>query len=668
MTGWKRSRCPESHARNPSEAIPRSAAFLRRLWLPAAALLAVAGVMLLQAFPSPPAQAQGADLDPIFDGTISVEVSSLTGRLAGYIDTSPTALGALSPGDSFTANGNSYEIRAIYLDVVEDDLIFIVSRRLPSSSVIPLVLRLGDTYFTVNEADESACYSFCTNYYYLWNDPGISWDDGDEVKAVLDDSYWKTALTAGRSETDDRTVVGFTESLGSLSPATFPWKDEEFTVNGIYTVTENDATKMYFEISSGDLDTDAEMYKAALQIQSYAFDHLDVDRRYAIYNAGIKHVKTNDGGEYTGEIVYQWGSSELGWAAGSVHVVKLQDIIHSTVQTGHYRPNTPATGVPTINGTPGVGETLTVDTSGISDEDGMDDATFTFYWFADYDTGTRRGLDRSTTTDTTYRVQPRDAGLTLTVRARFNDNFGNTETSASAATVAVAATEPDAPQNLNVSLHGTGALHLSWEAPSWDLDTWFDESENLGDGGSSITGYNVQWKESAGSWNTPADVSEATVAAATHTITRLTNGLEYTVRVLATNDVGNGSWSAVVTGTPATTPGAPAIGSVTLGDETLTVAWSAPSDDGGAGVTGYDLRYIRSDATDKADANWTVNDSVWSSGELLYNLIGLTNGVGYDLQARAVNSAGEGDWSSTHNGTPGGAPDAPHPGPGDSRR
>ena len=150
-----------------------------------------------------------------------------------------------------------------------------------------------------------------------------------------------------------------------------------------------------------------------------------------------------------------------------------------------------------------------------------------------------------------------------------------------------------------------------------------------------------------------------------YTIDGLNNGVQYKVQVRGRNKYGVlpsdwGNWAPYWQhGIPRTTPGAPAIGSVTPGDETLTVAWSAPSDDGGAGVTGYDLRYIRSDATDKADANWTVNDNVWSSGELLYNLIGLTNGVGYDLQVRAVNSAGEGDWSSTHNGTPGGAPDAP---------
>ena len=41
-------------------------------------------------------------------------------------------------------------------------------------------------------------------------------------------------------------------------------------------------------------------------------------------------------------------------------------------------------------------------------------------------------------------------------------------------------------------------------------------------------------KESADSWETPADVSEATASGTIHTITGLTGGVEYSVRVLAT--------------------------------------------------------------------------------------------------------------------------------------
>ena len=89
--------------------------------------------------------------------------------------------------------------------------------------------------------------------------------------------------------------------------------------------------------------------------------------------------------------------------------------------------------------------------------------------------------------------------------------------------------------------------------------------------------------------------------------------------------------------------------------------WTRPNN-GGATITSYDLRYIESDEpdADKAvDANWTERDGVWTSGSLQYTLSGLTNGEQYDVQMRAVNAAGEGDWSGTRRGTPETVPAAP---------
>ena len=45
--------------------------------------------------------------------------------------------------------------------------------------------------------------------------------------------------------------------------------------------------------------------------------------------------------------------------------------------------NTEATGTPTISGTPQVGETLTADTSGIADDDGLKNVSFSYQWLAD---------------------------------------------------------------------------------------------------------------------------------------------------------------------------------------------------------------------------------------------------------------------------------------------
>ena len=109
-----------------------------------------------------------------------------------------------------------------------------------------------------------------------------------------------------------------------------------------------------------------------------------------------------------------------------------------------------------------------------------------------------------------------------------------------------------------------------------------------------------------------------------------------------------------------TLPGAPSIPSLAPGASSLTVSWQAPIQTGGATVTAYDLRHIRSDASSKADGNWTLVSRVWTgAGALSHTLNSLTGGVRYDVQVRAVNSAGDGPWSTTRTGTPIAAANAP---------
>ena len=101
------------------------------------------------------------------------------------------------------------------------------------------------------------------------------------------------------------------------------------------------------------------------------------------------------------------------------------------------------------------------------------------------------------------------------------------------------------------------------------------------------------------------------------------------------------------------TPGAPSIDGVGVGDRSLAVAWSTPSDTGSSVITAYDLRHLLASEDETIDANWTVQEGLWSgAGELLHTVIGLDNNDQHDVQVRTVNSRGDGAWSATVTGTP----------------
>ena len=150
---------------------------------------------------------------------------------------------------------------------------------------------------------------------------------------------------------------------------------------------------------------------------------------------------------------YQWlaDDAEIEDATGSTYIladgdegkaVKVRvsftddgghrETLTSSATAAVTQPNTPATGMPTVSGKARVGETLTVDTSGISDENGLDDATFTHQWITDdsvvVGTGTRA-----------YTPTGGDQGKAVKVRVSFTDDAGNWETRTSAQTAVVAA-------------------------------------------------------------------------------------------------------------------------------------------------------------------------------------------------------------------------------------
>ena len=230
------------------------------------------------------------------------------------------------------------------------------------------------------------------------------------------------------------------------------------------------------------------------------------------------------------------------------------------------RPNSPATGAPTITGTDQVGETLTASTSGIADPDGLTNVSYSYQWVRS---------DGSTDTDipgangSSYSLLEADKGKTIRVKVTFTDDTDAEESLLSSGVVVSPALpetqEPDAPGVPDVSPHDSTSLAVTWTEP-------------VSDGGSAITGYKVQWKQAAGSWDTPADVSEATVTGTSHTITGLTGGTEYSVRVLAINDAGESPPSEDGSGTPRETV-PPEVSGASVDEAVLTLTFSEALDE-----------------------------------------------------------------------------------------
>ena len=98
--------------------------------------------------------------------------------------------------------------------------------------------------------------------------------------------------------------------------------------------------------------------------------------------------------------------------------------------------NTAATGRPTISGTARVGEMLTADTSGIADDDGLNNVTYSYQWVV---TDGGAYIDISGETGATYTLVSADRGLRILVRVSFTDDAGKRERLASAETEVVAA-------------------------------------------------------------------------------------------------------------------------------------------------------------------------------------------------------------------------------------
>ena len=193
-------------------------------------------------------------------------------------------------------------------------------------------------------------------------------------------------------------------------------------------------------------------------------------------------------------------------------------------------PNTPATGLPAITGTAQVGETLTVDTTGISDADGLDNAAFAYQWLAD-------DVEINGATGSTYTLADADEGKAIKVSVSFTDDAENDEQITSAGTGAVAAAPP--PPNTPA----TGLPTIAGTAQVGETLTADTTGITDGDGLDNAT-FAYQWLAD--------DVEINGATGFTYTLADADEGKAIKVRVSFTDDAENGEVvTSAATGTVA---------------------------------------------------------------------------------------------------------------------
>ncbi len=195
--------------------------------------------------------------------------------------------------------------------------------------------------------------------------------------------------------------------------------------------------------------------------------------------------------------------------------------------------------------------------------------------------------------------------------------------------------------SLTVRATDANTIALTWTVPA--------------DNGDPITGYEIQWSPdgSVGSW---IDLTSPNATATSYDDTPLSPGTERHYQIRAVNGTGNGSWSTARNATtPPAVPGAPTnVQAVANGENAINLTWEAPSDDGGAAITGYELHV-------SADNDTTYSRLTSPSASARsYTHGGLQPGDGRHYKLRARNRAGLGNFSeAVYAATLSGVPAAP---------
>ena len=281
--------------------------------------------------------------------------------------------------------------------------------------------------------------------------------------------------------------------------------------------------------------------------------------------------------------------------------------------------NTPATGAPTISGTAQVGETLTANTSGVADADGLSSVQYEYQWLAD-------DSEIAGATAATYTLADTEEGKAIKVEVSFTDDAGNDETLASAATDAVSAAEPSEPPAKPRRLSATAShdsVTLGWDDPGDD----------------TITGYvilrRLRYDDPSGHFDEL--VSDTGTAATAYTDDTVEADTDYTYRIKAINRHGvseRSRWYHIKT-LEVPVPDQPTGLDAMATHDAITLTWDDPGDDS---ITGYVILRRNRDTDAEGEFDELVADT--GSAETTYTDDSVAAEHRYTYRIKAINEHG----------------------------
>ena len=302
--------------------------------------------------------------------------------------------------------------------------------------------------------------------------------------------------------------------------------------------------------------------------------------------------------------------------------------------TDSNEPDSPATGVPTISGTAQVGETLTANTSGVADVDGLSNVQYEYQWLAD-------DSDISGATNATYTLTDSEESKAITVQVSFTDDADNDETLTSAATDAVAGAQPTEPPDQPRGLDATAShdsVTLTWDDPGDD----------------TITGYVILRRIPGDDPEGQFDelVADTGTAATTYTDDTVSAETRYTYRIKAINEHGTSErsrWFHIDTPAApapeeeqADEPPAKATGlSSEVSHNMVILTWDDPNDDS---ITGYLI--LRRDKDIHEEGTFLTVAPDTGSSETTYVDASVDPERRYVYRIKAINASGVSETSS----------------------